>query len=212
MVDGRHICEFFRLLNKEALKYVLIKNDGNLIPHHVEDEKDIDILIHPSEYDRFLEVINYNLFQRLDGESKKYYFAYKLRPDIYAKKDDLFIHAYDMLACTSLTNMGICKLPLHQEIQLDIWKNKIWDNHNNWWIMDDCSILIYLLTKSIFDKRMFRQIYKEEIIARKHILRSPDFLRKIEHIFFKFSSTLIGMLENDDYENILMVYTSFTNY
>ena len=46
MVDSNLIKDLFLLLNKNNINYVLIKNDGNKIPDYLEDEKDIDFLIH----------------------------------------------------------------------------------------------------------------------------------------------------------------------
>jgi len=53
MVNGEEIKGFFRLLNSKNIKYLLIKNDGNLIPNAVADGKGVDILVHPKHYDYF---------------------------------------------------------------------------------------------------------------------------------------------------------------
>ena len=41
MVDANIIKDFFEVLNKNNLKYVLIKNDDNVIPNQLESGEDI---------------------------------------------------------------------------------------------------------------------------------------------------------------------------
>ena len=106
MVNPKHIKDFFKLLNEEKVSYILPKNDGNLILNAVEDGKDVDIIVLPEDYDNFLDIVLHKGFERLPGESEKYFFLYKLRPDIYLQKDDAFFHAYEKLSCVSLTNFS----------------------------------------------------------------------------------------------------------
>ena len=143
MVNGEEIKGFFRLLNSKNIKYLLIKNDGNLIPNAVADGKDVDILVHPKHYDYFFYTVLNAGFENLPGESKKYFFLYKMRPDIYLRKKDAFFHAYEKLSCTSFTNMGLSKIPLDKSIQEYIWRNRIWDEKNLWWKADDRIVLLY---------------------------------------------------------------------
>ena len=212
MVDAELIKDFFKLLNKEKIKYVLIKNDEDLIPEQVKDGDDVDILVHPKDYDFFLEVMKKNKYIRLPGESKKYFFVYKMKADIYLKKKKAFFHAYEKLSCVSFTNMGLSKLPLDTWIQEKIWSTRIWDNEKKWWIMEDKIILLYLITRSIFDKKEFRKRYIKEIELREYILDTIEFKEMCHLVFFKFTNKLIELLKQKKYSEINITYQQFCNY
>ena len=102
MVNKANIVFFFKMLNDSRINYVLLKNDENRVPDSVNDGDDIDILVHPADYEKYKGLLSKNGFKILPGESKKYYFLYKLRDDIFANKEDLYVHAYEKLSCVSL--------------------------------------------------------------------------------------------------------------
>lgn len=212
MVESKNIKDFFKLLNEEKLTYVLIKNDENRLPYKLDDGDDVDILIHPEDYSLYLNFLKKNGYELLHSEADKYYFLYNMRSDIYAKKDDLFTHAYDKLSCCSFTNMGLSKIPLDRKIQNHIWENKKWDEENKWWIMDDKSILLYLITRSIFDKKVFKKRYIHEIEKRRALLQDKDFLALASLVFFNFTKELVILLQAKKYDEIHKKYKNFKNY
>ena len=212
MVNPKLIKDFFLLLNKNNINYVLIKNDGNKVPYYLEDEKDIDFLIHPTEYEKLKAILTNNGYEKKIGESCRRFFLYQLREDLFFKKENCYFHFYEALSCNPLTNMGKCKIPLDNIIQDYIWKNKRWDKENNWWIMDDISILLYLIIRSIFDKLDFRIIYIEEIEKRIEYIDSKDFYILANSVFFKFTNKMIELVKKREYKNILKEYLSYKNY
>lgn len=212
MVNKEYITEFFNILNKNDIKYVLIKNDDDRIPERVKDGDDVDILVHPIDYNRFSELMSKKGYIKLHNEYEKYYFIYGLKPDLYLSKNEAYFHAYDRLACTSFTNMGSAKIPLDNYIQNYIWETRVWDKVNNWWIMDDRTILLYLLIRSIFDKKFFKSKYIREIEKRITLLDDKDFVNMCEKVFFKFTQRLIELVKSRQYGNIIIEYKSFTNY
>ena len=212
MVDAGEIKNFFKMLNENNLTYVLIKNDEDRVPYKVNDGDDVDFLIHPDDYDRLVLLLEKNGYNQLSGESKKYFFLYKMRDDIFVEKNGGFFHIYDKLSCVSFTNMGRSKIPLDQYIQDHIWKNKKWDSANNWWIMDDKVILLYLIVRSIFDKREFRKRYIVEIQKREALLDDSEVLKMMDLVFFKFSPVLVEMLKEHKYEEIHLKYQHFIDY
>ena len=50
IVSPNNIIELFQLLNDNKINYVLKKNDGNIIPMNMPENKDLDILVHPNDY------------------------------------------------------------------------------------------------------------------------------------------------------------------
>lgn len=212
MVNSKNIKIFFEWINSNNIEYVLIKNDGEHIPNKILDGDDIDILVHPNDYEKYLKLIQENGFKVLPGESLKYYFVYNMRKDIYAQKEDIFIHAYDKLSCVSFTNMGLSKIPLDKKIQDFIWETKKWDFKNKWWITDDRIILLYLIVRSIFDKKKFREIYINEIEKRNSIINDTKFIELCYFVFFKFTPILLELIKNQEYDVILRTYKNFKNY
>lgn len=212
MVSSDIILQFFNLLNNNNLLYVLIKNDGGKIPYNVEDGKDVDFLIHPSHYNILLNLCLENGYRRLPGESKKYFFLYKLRDDIFICKNDAYFHIYDKLACNSFTNMGLSKIPLDNKVQQYIWSNRIWDTVNSWWKANDVIVLISLIVKSIFDKKCFRKEYIYEIELRSNLLDNSIFTSLCETIFFNYTDKLIFMLKGKKYDKIILDYQHFVQY
>ena len=88
----------------------------------------------------------------------------------------------------------------------------IFDKENNWWIMDDETILIYMFCRSIFDKNDFKPSYITEIEKRKVLLRNKNVKNKLSKVFFKYTDFLISQVENSNYENIIENYITFKNY
>ena len=212
MVNPSTIKSFFNLLNSNGVNYVLIKNDGELIPYSVEDGSDIDILVNPSDYEKYRVLLRSNGYTEEHGEHDKYFFVYNLRPDIYAKKDDCYFHAYDRFSCVSFTNMGKSRVPLSKCIQDRIWKEKRWDESNQWWIMDDITILLFLIIRSILDKREFRIKYRNEIEKRITLIDSDEFIKICRMVFFNFTPVLIKSIKDKHYDKIIKEYQSFSDY
>lgn len=212
MVDSKTILDFFRLINSHNISYVLIKNDENMLPYNLENGKDVDFLIHPSEYNKLINLATENGYEKRTGESCKRYFLYQLREDIFLKKDDCYFHFYESLSCNPLTNMGKCKIPLDSKIQTYIWNNKIWDKEKKWWIMDDVAILLYLIIRSVFDKMDFRDVYIKEIEKRIRYVDSYAFCQLANTVFFGFTNRMIEMIKDRQYHNILHAYLSYRDY
>lgn len=212
MVAVKVITDFFEMLNKNDLNYVLIKNDNNAIPNSVESGEDIDFLIHKNDYNRLIDIAVANGYERIVGESCKSYFLYQLREDILLKKDDCYFHFFEALSCTPLTNMGRCKMALENSVQDHIWKNRIWDSERKWWIMDDVTILLYLIVRSVFDKKRFRDKYIREIEKRIKYIDEFTFYELAKTVFWGFTPRMIELIKERKYEDVLGRYLSYSEY
>ena len=212
MVAVEIINDFLELLNTNNFKYVLVKNDDNAIPYSVNSNDDIDFLIHPSEYERLIEVTTNNGYEKIVGESCKSYFLYQLRDDILLKKEDCYFHFFEALSCTPLTNMGRCKMALENDVQRYIWENRVWGSTNNWWIMDDISILLYLIVRSVFDKKCFKDKYIREIEKRVNYLENDSFYMMAKTVFWGFTPQIISLVKEKRYAEVLKEYLAYSNY
>lgn len=216
-IASEHINKFFDDLNKSGIQYVLIKNIGGELPNYLEDGKDIDILVLNSEQGRFSQFMKEHDFESLDppmGRKNGWNFAYRLPEYQFWKKRNIkytfYIDASFKLACKSLMpNMWI---PLDQKINNDIWKNKVFDSKNNWWIMDEKTIFVYMIARSILDKHMFKDVYISDIEKKRFLLDDAEIREKLSLIFFKYTDHLIELIKNGSYATIFDDYIAFTEY
>lgn len=209
------VLDFFELLNKNSIKYVLIKNVNCELPDKLSKGKDIDILVWPDDYTKYKMVMHNNKFSRIvhpEGSKHGWLFLYGVKEFIKFKniKTGLEIDACFQI-CTKSINMNAW-IPLDKAINMSIWKNRVWDKKNSWWIMDDENLVVYLITRCVFEKNAFNSQYIYEIKCRKHFLEKNECIEKLNLIFFSFTNELIKLIKNDDYEKIQNTYMKFTKY
>lgn len=216
-IPAEVILDFFKKLSAADLRYVIIKNISDELPCYLKDGKDIDILVHESDirqFEEFMQANNFDAHTPPLGRENGWNFAYQLPEYQFWKyKEDrytFYIDASFKLSCKSLTPRTW--IPLDRCINDDIWEKRVYDSLNHWWIMDDETILIYLLVRSIFDKREFREGYMEGIEARKSLLNHADVRHKLSKIFFNYSDLLIEQIMSGNYSNVIRNYFTFTDY
>ena len=214
-VDSSEIKAFFIMLNNNDIEYVLVKNIGDELPYSLEDGKGINILVHPdskSEFERSMQEGGFEKKTHTFGIENGWTFGYSMLPyQFWMKKNKpftLYIDASFVLSCKSLMPK-VC-VPLKEHIDESIWKEKVFDIENNWWIIDDKNMLLYLLVRSIFDKKVFTEAYVNEIEKRKHHLN--DIKYKLHVIFFTYTSRLTEMVATGKYSDIIQDYVTFDEY
>lgn len=211
------IMNFFEDINQSEIRYVLIKNIDMELPEKLKDGKDIDILVMEEDKDIFAQYMLSRGFIRQVppfGVENGWAFAYKLPEYQFWKASsenyDFYIDACFKLCCKSF--MPKVWIPLDRVINDDIWKKREWDEEHSWWKMDEKTELIYLLVRSIFDKKEFNDLYIMEIEKRKYLLADMEVVSKLKLIFFKFSECLIAMVQEGKYDDIVQKYVTFTDY
>ena len=78
--------------------------------------------------------------------------------------------------------------------------------------MDDISILLYLVVRSVFDKRSFKEKYVREIEKRIELIDHEDFFVLANTVFFRFTPHMIELVKAKKYGYILEKYLSFSEY
>lgn len=216
-IPAEVILDFFERLSATDILYVIIKNVGDELPFHLKDGKDIDILVHEScmrKFEEFMVSHNFDMQIQPLGRANGWNFAYKLPEYQFWKyKDDRFTFYVDAsfkLCCKSLTpKMWI---PLDKSINDDIWEKKVYDSEHHWWMMDDETVLVYLLVRGIFDKREFKAGYIEGIEQRKSSLVNEDVQGKLSKVFFNYTQSLTDQVIAGKYDDIIRNYLMFANY
>jgi hypothetical protein len=205
---------FFKLLNDSAIEYVLIKNIGGELPHKLKKDKDIDILVPKQEVARFKDLVTENGFMRITHpKSKKtgWSFAYGAS-ECYMFKSGagLEVDIHSELCLKSL--MGNIWIPMDKCINDKAWSNKVWDEQNKWWIIDDKTQLVYLISRCVFDKREFSLLYIAEIKKRSHLLDDHSVQIMLKKVFFQFTDRLMEMLTSEQYASIVGKHLAFRDY
>lgn len=210
----KDIRDFFSLLNDNVI-YILTKNIGNELPQKLAKGKDIDIIVHPDYYEKFktlLKIWGYKQIIHPHGAELGWKYLYGMRKayKYENKSSHIQVDVYDCL-CTKSAMMNAW-LPLDKKINANIWMEKQWDSKNKWWILDDATMLVYLITRCVFEKNSFSELYKMEIEKRKQYLANKVVIEKLESVFFKFTSVLIKLIQDRKYDNIISRYYSFVDY
>lgn len=188
------VYSLFKFLNDYEINYILTKNIAEELPDKLNIGKDIDLIVHPKDYEKFqilLQRVGYKRIVHPYGKERGWDFMYGAHENLFMTNPvtGLIVDAYAEL-CTKSIAINAW-LPLDKVIQKSIWEDKVWDVANRCWIMDDETMVVYLLTRSVFEKNEFSTVYIREIEKRKHLLVRPTARQKLEKIFFKFTDTLL---------------------
>ncbi len=216
-IEAKYVKAFFSMMNQSGIQYVLLKNVDGELPSKLKNGKDIDILVHPDDRIRFEHLMRDHSYDRQIhplGAQNGWTFGYLLSEYLFFRKRDidfdLYIDAGFRLCCKSF--MPKIWIPLDESIANDVWREKIYDERNGWWMLDDRTSLIYYLVRAIFDKHEFTQGYIREIQARVALLDDAIVKAKLEKVFFKYTPYLIERVREEAYPSIMEDYVTFVQY
>lgn len=213
--DSQDILNLFVHLNKEHIRYFVIKNIGSEIPKRLKRGKDIDLCVHPADdtnYRRLMRKLGYLRTPHVRGTESGWQCMYGLPAPLMVKH----VHTGIMIdSCNKLCVKSLCMkawIPLDGFITDSVWGKISIDHDYGYYKLDDKTLLVYLLARCIFDKEKFTSEYMAEIDERKPLLRDFWTQEAILRVFFKFAPNLIRLVEMGDYELIIDEYRSFSSY
>jgi len=214
LITANIVKSFFEFLDNAAIEYALIKNIGGELPHKLKKGKDIDILVKNSNLQRCMALILDNGFYKIThprSQDTGWSLAYGASdPVMFESKPGLQVDIHCELCLKSL--MGNIWIPMDRIINNKAWNDRVWDDDNKWWTLDDKTQLIYLISRCIFDKGSFSETYKEEIIKRIGLLNDDTVQEMLEKVFFRFKDKLCEMLTSGQYNSIIGAYIAFCDY
>lgn len=214
-INVKFVEDFIQGLNNSNVTYVIIKNIGDELPSHLAPGKDIDIIVHKDSMNAFHDYMK-PIARRIIhpfGKEHGYQNIYGLEE--FEKwrlntADDLLIDVSNKLCCQSV--MPKIWLPVDNLIQRDMWENRVFDKNKNWWRIDDNILFSYLLIRCVFDKHFFPDLYIKEIEKVRPIIDMETVMSYLKLVFFKFSPTLIDLIDKKKYQSIIPSYFKFKNY
>ena len=98
---------------------------------------------------------------------------------------------------------------MDQSIQESAWKNKRLENLNDslsYWTFGYEDEFVCLVARSIFDKNKFELNYIERINKILNLINKDDVIFKLNKVFFKFTPSLIKLIEDQKFNKIINNY------
>jgi hypothetical protein len=212
-VDQKFIIELFNMLNQNKIEYVLLRNIGNELPNNYTSNKDIDILIHPNSKEKFHQRMKSNKWTQIKHPwdfGNNFVFLYAMDKFEMFTKDNINLDVCFQLPCRSI-NKGEW-MPLDQMIIDSVWENKYKHPEFNWYQMCTEDQLVHLISRSIFDKKQFTDLYIIEIRALYKKANLEDLTNKLNLVFFKYTPNLIKSIESNNFEIMVNDYMQFSDY
>jgi hypothetical protein len=214
IVKGVNIVSFFKLLNKYNINYVLLRNINNEIPNKLKEGKDIDLLMRFDERDNNISFLEENGFRKLKHPHRNNIYLYGVNKfEFYQNKLKVLIDVNYQVACRSI-DAGQW-IPLDQEIQESIWLNKRFVENKDglsYWTLSFEDEFVTLITRCIFDKEKFEEFYINRINELVEVVKLDKVMSKFKLIYFKFSSRLISLIKEKEFDHIINEYLSFKEY
>ena len=78
--------------------------------------------------------------------------------------------------------------------------------------MDDRNLAAYLPIRCVFDKACFPEEYRYEILQISYLYDEQAVKDKLRYVFFKFTDTIILMLKDGAFDDIIEAYYSYGDY
>lgn len=217
LVPAEDIMLFFKKITELQIPYVNIKNIAAELPNNLTSGKDIDILVHQGfqkQLEPALLSMGCKRVSHPKGKESGWHFGYQLPPcqmwQFPTHAGALYIDIHFKLACHSL--MPKIWIPLDASINESIWADKLWDSENGCWRMDDKNLFVYLIARSIFDKKFFSSEYVLEMEQLMHLLGNHEVKERLERVFFSYTGRILELLSARRYTEIVEDYITFTDY
>ncbi len=214
-IESQELINIFSLLNAENIEYLLMRNINNELPSDLEIGKDIDILVHKKDENKFIDFFNSKKYKTINHPFKN---------DVYLYGVDRFKFKYnnnnnilfDLSFQIAVRSFDAGQwIPLDEIIQISAWKNKRLeqvDENFRYWTLSYEDEFVCLVARSVFDKKDFQEGYVKRIEELLLLIDKNEVIEKLNMIFFKFTPYLFQGIEKNNYTNIIKNYLEFKEY
>lgn len=212
-INRERILRIFNLLEDNNIPCILLRNINNELPDRFEAKKDIDIMVHPKykkEFHKFTVNFEWKKTQHPWDFGANFIFLYAMDPFEFYISDGIYLDVCYQLSCRS-TNNGEW-MPIDMMINTSAWDNRIKHAEYGWYELCVEDELVHLITRCVFDKKIFPEGYEERIQYLYDVVNKNEFYKRLEMVFFKFTPRLFEMIKEKDFNEIRREYLTFTNY
>ncbi len=137
-------------------------------------------------------------------------YLYSLKPILHYRKKNYEVYFHFKLSCRSTLNGAW--VPLERSINDTVLENAVIDVNTGLRVLAADDAVCYLLADCIYTKKFF-PYEKRKTILQKLEKADKDILNeKLSKIFFKFSEKLLGMVEREEFDEIIPAYFAFARY
>jgi len=213
-IPEEEIISLFNKMNASDLQYILIRNINYELPQKLKMGKDIDLLVNYEDKNSILDFFLNNKFKEIPHPHRNDIYLYGVNKYLFLKNEcGIVIDLNFQLAVRSL-DAGQW-IPLDQEIQKSVWDCKRFvqlKNNFGYWSLDYEDEFVFLISRSIFDKKEFQTGYIDRINELLSLIDQDRVFLKLKKIFFNYTPHLLEQIKNRDYLNIFGNYLKFSDY
>ncbi len=215
LIDPAELIKIFDKLNKSSLRYILLRNINHELPDKLNVGKDIDLLVHKHEEEKFKFFFKKNDYHTINHPFRNDLFLYGVdRFEFkYNNNNKILFDLNFQLAVRSL-DAGQW-IPLDQEIQNSAWNNIRFEKCHSglgYWTLSYEDEFVTLVSRSIFDKKDFDEGYIRRIDELMPLVNLSEAEYRLRLIFFRFTPHLLNFLSSKKYQNIIYNYLRFREY
>ena len=211
-IENQEIINIFKLLNKNNIKYILMRNIDNELPTHLEIGKDIDLLVNNRE--KIVDFFKNNNFKKINHPHQNNIFLYGVKKFEFYKNDKEILFDLNFQIAVRSLDAGQW-IPLDETIQLSAWENRRFEQQSEdfgYWTLSYDDEFISLVARSIFDKKEFKDAYIKRIEELFVLINKEEVVKKLNMVFFNFTPYLLEMIEKQEFDNIITNYLQFKEY
>lgn len=209
---GNILKEIFSAFDEHCIEYIMLRKH-DCKPDTFSIKNDIDLLCKKEQRKAIKHVFSERRFSFYQDSALKnvYLYGVSAHEHFINKKDDLHFDVVYKLSYRSI-NRGEW-IPVHDDLQQDIWNNKIVCNGAYWkCVPSHLDELIHILCHCLLDKRDINDHYRTRIKELLRFVSIDDLIAKLSLVFFKFTPALIEHINRNNFEGLFDKYISFKEY
>lgn len=200
----------FDILDEFCFEFVLLRGIDAIESQH--SNKDFDLLVRPKDI-RNLEQVLLDFGYTVSTENNKgMLYLYGASPSKHFRINEAFIH-FDITAALQYRALnGNAIVAVNTVLQEAIFAEKksveaVWR-----YIPSPEDELTHLCCRSIFDHNKVLKTHKQRMEILRNEVDETRLLAKLKLIFYKFSGTLWGIIQENKFTSVFDEYISFTDY
>ena len=198
--------EVFHSLDEAGITYGVLRSIDQLALKKFIYKNDVDIIVPHDNIDNLRKVLKILGFRAKSDSLFAYEYLYNAKPHIHFYHPNLKLH------------LDVCKVlmvrspdsgqfvSLDNEFQ-DFAISTIKKTEDYWrYQVSDETMLIYLISHCIYDKRVFKKEYQSIICENRSCFEKRQFLYFLDKIFFENSEFILKNLKEENFGFISELY------